>query len=982
MARIATHKSLVSKQRLDRQEIRGFLRFIEPLIAICLILTLGIDSANALIRSSGGILSIRESLVLIGLLVLTSIKVQAALLDVESSVLGDTAHFEFRGQETWNYDIKKINEGKKSWIELRVPALGDAALSKIKSFKGGPVTSVQVNSAGPDRTHVLKLVLDTGDVESFDYLTDQPSRLILDLYPQKPKEKVKATPKAADQKVVNGPQKVAVQDRKPATADVLIVKNETLEQLKKSAPSTAAQSGIYDGGDPGFSRFSIQEYEIREDAIIQSSDKDYIEFPMLHMNPEELEILSARKPVYEVTPANSEDTAKIDENKMMRLLATLFERKRYLVFLKTSEWFFEKYPKSEYDEMVRFMRADAHYALWEQNPAQISHFDLAMFHYKEALEKYPQSMLAERTLLLTGFANLERGDSLGTLRVFQQTLAKHPSSPNRDLARLAIAEAYLRLNLHQDAIALYNEIEKDAKRSEDRTRAAYLKGDVYYKKKDDVEAIRSYQAALEKYPDAKKDYPNALYNQGAAYFRTRDFRKSLGLYREFLETFPSHNFSGYAMTRVGELLDILGADSSRSNGAYLEAYFRYGNEPSSVVARMRLLISRMPQMKKKEVEKAIEDLTKMAENSDLPKIKEFAVLQISEGSARRENYEDAINRLVKYYQENPTTADTKKLESRIVRYINEKMTGQVRAGQSIEALKTHNQYAGSWLKNSNRIDTKFWIGKAFENSGVPSESEKLYLDTLNKVYAMKGSKEGKERSVLEKIPDTDEIHLRLSSSLYAQGQWNKAFEQLTKVEKPEKLSEKDQIERVSIYASLLDKKGESELALRYLSDLIKTWRGVPALVAGPYYDAGLIEEKLGRKDQALVSFERVNELMKDSGQVSPMIHSKALERIVQIRLSQNQPDKATPVIEALLKEYENTRPLSSYRYQLGQLYFKKGELQKATEVWEPLKSDKSGTVWYQLAQEKLKGSAWDKEYKKYVERIPAMEKKSDKGGGD
>lgn len=908
--------------------------------------------------------------------------VQAADVDVDSSFMGDTAHFEFLGRDHWDYELQKKSDKAGAFFELQLPRLSEKAVARLKTVQSALVRRVEIETGGPDGSSIVRFRLALSDVDNFDYLTDQPSRLIIDLYPKK---KASTVQKEGKKEEDGGPEdalakklpakKVAAKgknkNRKPATTDVLIVRDDTIEDLKKkAAEGESVQSGIFDGSDPDFSRFSIQDYEVRDEAIIQSREKDYIDFPMLHEQPDELAGLNAKRPVYEIEPSTSKDEKEIAENKMARLLLTLFNNKRYHVFLKTVEWFYEKYPDSKYDEIVRFMWADTHYALYQESQS-LKDFDMAIFRYKEALHKYPDSRLAERTQLLMGYASLDRGDYLGTLRLFQQHLAKRPSSANRDLARLAIAEAFLKLNQYDDALKVYDDVEKDAKRPEERQHAAYLKGDVYFQKKDDDGTIKAYQEAIKKYPQGLKDSPNALYNQAASYFRKGDFRNSLNTYREFLKKFPSHFYAGYAMTRVGELLDILGADSSRVMGAYLEAYFRYGDSPSAVIARLRLLAARMKGMKEKEVEKAVTDIMELAKESKLAKIDQFATMLVADGLTSRGLYDRSIDLLVKFYQAHPTSADTQRLQNKIVRNINEKIREQVQSGKFIEALKTHNQYTDNWLKSSDRIDTKFWVGKAFEQAGVFSQSEKLYRDTLNKIYALKGTTAGTERNVFEKLPSLDELHLRLGSVEFQQGHYNLAYDQLKDIAKPEQLSQKDQIERVQIGAALLEKKGESEIALRYLAELIKTWKGVPALVAGPWFDAGEIDTKLGKREDALAAYKRVDELMKDSREVSPVLHRKALEKIAQIHMDDKKPEAALPVIEKLLSTYEKTQPLASWRFKMGQIYFDKGEVQKAAEVWNDLKSEKND-FWYKVAQERLKGSEWAGDYKKYIKRIPAM----------
>jgi tetratricopeptide (TPR) repeat protein len=573
-----------------------------------------------------------------------------------------------------------------------------------------------------------------------------------------------------------------------------------------------------------------------------------------------------------------------------------------------------------------------------------------------------------------GYATLDRGDYLGTLRMFQAHLRSRPQSPNRDRSRLGVAEAYMKLGRYDEAIQQYRDIIKDASSDKSRIEAAYLVGDMFLQKKDYPAAIAEYQNAQNKYPQGSGEFPNALFNQAASHFALKEYRKSLDTYREFLKKFPAHEYAGYAMTRVGELLDILGAEKTRVVGAYLETYFRYGDAPSAIVARLRLLSSRMKGMKPKEVEKAVQEIGDLAKRSELPDVEQFATVMIAEGYNKREEYDKAIKLLVDFYQTHPTGTDTQLLNQRIVKNINDKITQLVDQGHFIDALKTHNQYADNWLKSSQRIDTKFSVGRSFEQAGVYNQAEAIYRDTLNKLYAIKGTALGKEKAVIEKLPSEDRLNLRLASVFFDEAKYSLAYDHLKNISKPDSLSEVDQVERVQLAAFLLDKKGDTNSAARYLVDLIKTWKGLPELVAEPYYNLAEIEIKQNKVDDAIQSLKKVDELMADSEKVSPEIHAKALEKLGLLQMEHGQPDAAVKTFGKLLDAYESKRPMAAIRYKMGQISFQKGEPQKAAEVWKNLKG-KENDFWYKLAQEQLKNSEWQDDYKKYIKRIPAMSEK-------
>ena len=923
----------------------------------------------------------------------------SAVVVAEMSQVGDTAHLEFKGSNHWEYNINK--EGSK--ISIEVPRLSEATVESLQKSKSGDIQVQSVRHEGSGGNDLIVLKLKNSNMEVFDYLTDQPSRLIIDFF-AKPKGKNQTPAQVADSPVNPsegsktkaiaskklGAQvrpvvsKAKVSDRmenstqrKPATTDRLTIASENLPDPTASvADSARPNSGIFDGGDPGFDRFQIKDYEIQEEAQVVADSRYYVDYPMLKETGVQLQKIKVTEPLYEIEPKDN------DENKQARLLLTLFENRRYNVFLKTVNWFYEKYPKSEYDEIVRFMWADTHYALWNQDH-DVKDFDLAMLRYRQALEKYPQSPLVERTQMLMGFSSMDRGDYLGTLRLFQKHILSRPQSPNRDIARLAIAENFSQLAQYDEALKLYEEIDAQASSPKYQIEAAFLKGDVEYQRKEIekqkdpnhshyAKAIELYKEAIRKYPNEAKNYPNVYFNQAAALFLEKHPRESLDVFLDFLKLFPTHEHAPYAMTRVGEILDSLGADKSKVMGAYLETYFRYGDSPGAVVARLRLLSSRMNGMKAKELEKAISDMQELAKGSSLPKIEQFATLLVADGLASRKDFERSIELLTKYYQKNPTTADTQLLTKKIVANITAEIKYLGDNQKFLEALKIHEKYSDNWLKDTHRIDNTYEVAKNFDRAGVPAQSYKLYKQALNQILALKGTPQEKRVTLEQHLPSTDTVILQLAQSSFRLGKDSEAYENLRQIKNPEALSEAEQIDRVQLASQLLEKKGDLPSAQRYLVELVKTWHGIAKLMAPPYLRIGELQEKQNQKAEALKSYQKVAELNEDSkDQVPPLVLEKALERIGEIYSELKQPEQAAEAYAKLLNQFESKVPLASFRYKMGKIFFDRGDLVKANETWAPLKESKN-PIWYGLASEQMKDSNWSGEYKKYIQRIPAM----------
>lgn len=904
----------------------------------------------------------------------------AKLPSADMSSQGETTHFEVIGQKSWDYTLTKKQEGGKTFFEMVLPALDEASTSRLDKFKSPLIQNVEISKNGPDGKAVVKFYTANGQVDSFDYLTDEPSRLIVDFFPgtgaDSTTKTIQAVTPAIEKSEIQSalPKKGKILtkvntekvDRKPTSADFLSIDPESSQF--SAGVSANGNRGLFDGGDSAYERFSMKDHEIKEEAIIKSKENFYIPFPMLDNELVQWTKMKANPPSYEIIPEST------DENKHARLLTTLFGNKRFNVFLKTADWFLKNYPESKYKDMVMYMQGDVYYQLYikDKNPQD---YEMATIRYQDAIKAFPQSTLAERNSIFLGFLALDRGDSLGAIRLFNDHINRkdYDKRMSKDLARLGMAAAFLKLNKFEDAMNEYDKVESQSQFKELKTEAGYRKGDVMIKKKDYAAAVELYRRALSKFPEGQSEYPNAYFNQGEALFGGSKYREALDVFRDFVRKFPTQSQAPFAMTRIGELLEILGADQTRVMGAYLETQFRYGDSPKAVIARLHALSTRMKNMGDKELDEAVKKISEMNKKSELAQLDEFASIMMADGYSKRGNFQKAIDILTNYYQVNPSVQDNKHVTRRIVANINEKIRHEVSQGNFMKALQTHKQYADNWLKKSSRIDTKFFLGQAFEQAGTDKQAENYYLDVLNRMYSVRGTPQAKEIEITQYVPSTEELNLRLAAVVANQGRVNQAYEYLKEIKHPEKLSEGKQIERIALAVKLLDNRGDTDSAIRYLTELLREWKGEPQLVAEPYLRLAELEAKMHRFDDAIRSLEKVDTLQSDSKKVKEDVHAKSLEMAGNLYLQKGQKDRAISAYEKLLNEYESKRPLASLRYKLGDILFQKGEVQKAADVWAKIEG-KQSELWQKLAQEQLKNSEWNADYKKYIKRIPAMYK--------
>lgn len=891
----------------------------------------------------------------------------AAEISGRSSFQGETFNFELAGQKNWDYDLKRIKDKNQSKVQLLVKTTDQDTIGSLQNIENPFVKSIQVKPSNDGKT-LIEFVLKSGEVETFDYLTDQPSKLIVDFYqsdavesdlkiPEKPGF-VPSKPKPVA-KVQTGSSKKAT--RQPADVDIL-----RIEEPGGIETSVIAKSGLYDGADSEFSRFLMRENEYNDEAVIRSQSNYYLKFPLLESEFAFWKKMQETPPAYEFAPQNN------DENKQARLLKTLFDKKRFMVFKKTADWFVEKYPQSKYLEVIAYMLGDAMIELYKQDKKD-SFYEQGLASYVAALQKYPDSGLAERTSLMLGMMAVEKHDYMAAIRTLSSHIEnqKYQKKVSRQYAQIALAYSFSKLNRLEDALKTLDQIEKDSKDPLVLATAAVYRGDFYFHAQKYNDAIQAYQKAIKNHAVVSSLFPSAFFNKMEAQFWTKNFRGSHQAALDFTKAFPAHEFAPYALTRVGELLEIMGADQSKSVGAYLETHFRYGDNPKTIVARLHLLSTRMKAMKSEELEETLKKMDTLAEKSELQNIDQFKTAVLADGFSRRQDYTRAIEILSAFYQQNPTRPDSKQVTQRIVRNVNDELKYLADKKDFKDLLKTYKNYADGWLKGQSRIDTDYLLGLAYENAGAYGVAVEKFSKTLDRLNKLAGAPQEKEVRVNEYLPSLDELNLKLSENLYADKDFQGAYRSLEKIKNPLQLTEPDQINRILLASKLYEQKGDTEASIRYLSELARLWTGSPDLALPVYMRLASMQVKQNSVSDALGNFKKSLEVLSRQENPDEKMIRELGRSYMGLLVKQDKTDEAIAMMNQLVQKFEPKYKMSEEKYQLGILYFKKGELKKAEQTWAGI-SESEGGIWKKLANEKLQQASWDEDYKKHIKRIPAM----------
>ena len=379
----------------------------------------------------------------------------------------------------------------------------------------------------------------------------------------------------------------------------------------------------------------------------------------------------------------------------------------------------------------------------------------------------------------------------------------------------------------------------------------------------------------------------------------------------------------------------------------------------------------MKNMKKEELDQTLKKMDELTAKSDIENIDQFKVALIADGFARRNEFDKSVQILSDYYQKNPMCNDVKQITQRIEKNINDYLKYLSDQGKNKQVLQTYEKYSDNWLKLQDRIDTSYLLGQSFDAAGAYDEAIKNYLITKNKMNAIQNTPQQQIVSVREYLPTFDTLNLKIAKAYFNAKDFQQSYQTLQEIKNPFSMSESEQIERVQLAANLSQEKGDVDSAIRYLTELDRVWRGSPMLTIPINKQLGQLLYKKKKLEEAKKPLNRVLELAEENKSSDLVPIREAANTLADIYIEQKKSDEAINVFQKLLAHYEENYGLPKERYRLGDLYFQKGELKKAENVWSELKGENSA-FWNKIAQDKIQQANWKDEYKKYLKRIPAM----------
>lgn len=886
----------------------------------------------------------------VGIAILFGAQLVSASTAARVEAHSEASHFEFLGPTAWQYQLTP----SKSGFTLQMRELQEKSESELRDYKDERIESIHIRrTEGEFPVQVEVHFSQSQGLEVFDYLTDDPRRLVVDVFPaQEAASKVAgegAATSQAPQRVPAGELPIEVVAAAPAAPSV---------QAKAEAPalepepsSKAEPSGLFDAADPDYLRFQISLEDSKK--ALQGPSRLFLEFPIWTGSYNFLSDLLKEEPVYIIHEKPGR------ENLEARFLLTLFKEDRAAATIRAGEIFLRKYPRSEYRQIVEHLLGDTYlqHWLWQKKPEA---FERAMALYKDLMRKNSDSPLQERTALVTALSYLQRGDGPSALRILESFKADFPESEFLPQVELALAHTDLLMNSFESALSRLASLQEPDTPAEVTAEAAHLAGNVHLKQQDWGAATKAYEEAKSSHPEGLQRFGYASFNLGEAYFRQGEYLKSLEAFRQYALTFPDSEMAAFALTRIGEIFEVLDQPIEKALAVYRESHFRFRETDGGKLSRVRLIANTMKNMGDKEIQAALKELESIAENMNHPQAQEYVEFVKAEGYRLRGDYQTSADLLIRYIARGQNLSHRDKIQESIVESLIGQMEQSLQGRDPIEALRVYGKHANLWFKSTESLEPLYLAAQAFEKAGAPEKALELYQDLETR--RGKGSE----------ISDAT-LWVRQAQCQCALGRYTDCEKSLKKLSDPALLSAPEKVEVALLAATVFEKKGRTQDVARVLNDL-KGESGQVALS----HPAVLLQ--LARAHSSAQQYQEAESYYQSYLDQIGLAQGPAVKEVLTAYsefsslLAQNGKSKAAQsALEEMIQTYGDDYDLSPERYQLGKLYLQSGKAEEAQKTWQPLVGLENN-IWATLAQDQLQELEWSQENQGILNRLPASQR--------
>jgi len=893
---------------------------------------------------------------------------------IDVGYLNEVTHLEISNVSPADYSIKKEDNRVVIVIEGQNPK----ELEKLAKYSDRFIQKIEIGKNSSLSKDIVSIYLTDKKLDIFDYLTDAPAALSIDIFTKEDskegdveyemaqklrKKEKKENAKNIDFKVENVGRGIASDEFIKSIGHVTIagdtqpvkkeIENEEERKKKKREINKELQRimRLAKMDEADILKFNADAIHFSKDSLIEGRNRIYIKFPTLLAEKNYISEVLQKNVQYEFK--KSEDPVTLDFLKVKKF----YNNSDYKNFLKAKKIYALKHPGSKFEEMLTHMEGETYLNIYNEEKDKLF-FDKALKIYDGLLSRYPGSPVAERTLLLVSYLRLKDQNYFDGARNLKSYIERYPKSPLRENIELTLAQALIRLKEFKDAKEIYARLSKSE--SSDIKAAAFFEvGDAYFEQRDYQNARMSYEKALQLFPTDDKNHENIYFNLSEVEFLLGDYKKCLNYLRKFIEQHPQHEYAAYAWTRMGEIFEMSDVSEKIWKGYFNESYFRFQNKAGGMVAKINLMYHQALKEAGDKFSYVVDQMRAFENKIPLPQANEYLYFKISDVYFEHGDFKKSYEMLINYFKNGDIPEHAEKFHKRIGRSLASELKSDIENHKMVEGMQLFDDIDPLWFKKSERFDFSYYQAELFREAHLCQKALPNYEKFLLDLAAVK---DPFELDKSQRVPKEPEVRLHYVDCLLADTNSKKANEEFNKINFSQ--LEKDSHDLYYYtQATLLAKNDKIEEALISFEKIEK-----------PSYSQAIrfleITKNIGLYASALKIIDSSLEKRKFSDEER---FALLKEKISLLESSKNKNFK--DFLARFYNEYKDKKmEFNREKYLYYQYLMQNKKTKEADDVFSRIDAD---SYWAKLAKETQKNENWEQKYQKYIDRIPAM--KGEKG---
>lgn len=519
----------------------------------------------------------------------------------------------------------------------------------------------------------------------------------------------------------------------------------------------------------------------------------------------------------------------------------------------------------------------------------------------------------------------------------------------------------LRLRRYEEAVASFRRFLSSEGDPQLEGPAHYHLGDAYFNLKRFVDAKSGFDKGRRISPDYADDQPLLIFHMGETYYENAEFNVARVLYRTLLEGYPGKNYTKLVGLRLGDFL----REEGKENEA-LEVYRQIiVNAPLEIRLRGKLRIANVLGSRPvgEDYKEAIALYDEIVSEGEGTMVLQEALLRKALTLTLHGQHQPAIDTLEKLVQDYPEGPFTRKnltrdnIEENLKALVQRSFAGE----QYWEVAKIYTRYRDRYFSRFRFPFTLFQAAKSYQQLGLYDEAIGLYDEILRR---------GSDST-------TTLVELQKASAYLEKDDLGNAESTLLKF-----IQDHPQDVYLTDARMLL---GKLYFAGRRYEDALNAYRILvrefersrdPLLgeaITEAYFELGQIYKELGRYKEALDSFAAAvaNFHHPIQGPSVPDFVELSQFFTADMRFELGQDREAIAAYEQAITLYGEHDRAPWARYQMGLIYRRLGDDQKALEAFNTLvelAKVRPGELWEPLAKENQRDLATKLDYQEYLKQ--------------